>query len=158
MEGLLEIICDLIRINKDRGDYYERLIIETEIINMELIEILKSKANDNYKNAEKLSGLIVSNAGYFCEYTVTPGKIFRVWKDAKNGGDGKDREGLLNSCECGDAATLEAYKTALNSDSLNDYASRELIMDQKYSLQTSHDSIKKYRDFQVLVHLQELVY
>jgi uncharacterized protein (TIGR02284 family) len=153
-DKLAGIICDLIRINKDRVDCYKRFMSESEAPNMELKEIFYNKANKSRKNAEELTSLIpASGRGGFPENTIVPGKIFQAWCDAKKMFTGKDRKAVLNDCECGEEAALEAYKTALTSDSLNDYASRKLIMDQKYSLQTSQDMIKRYRDLQGLVLL-----
>src|SRR5665647_512245 len=101
MKGLMEVICDLIRINKYRVGCYERVMNESEVLNMELMEIINNKANESRKNAEELTGLIISFEGHFSEYTVVPGKIFRAWSNTKNILNGKDRKALLNECEWG---------------------------------------------------------
>ena len=42
--------------------------------------------------------------------------------------------------------SIEAYNEALETDAEMDAETRQLIMEQKNSLKTSHDIIKKYRD------------
>jgi len=77
--------------------------------------------------------------------TTNSGKIYRVWMDVKAMFTGNDRQTVLNNCEFGEDAAQNAYKMALESEDLPANI-RELISDQKASLRTSHDEIKRLRD------------
>lgn len=151
IKGTIQVIGDLIKINKGRADFLERILNETGDLNIEFTEILTNKINESRVNVEGLANLMMGFEGGLLENPLPPGKIFWVWSDNKKRWNGNNGNALLNECKCGEEAIFEAYKTALTSDSLNDYNSRKLIMDQKYALQTSHDRIKKYHDLQQLI-------
>lgn len=150
---LIEVITDLIRINIDRAECFENTMRESEVLDMELIQILIDDAQKSRNNAKELIDLITVRGISFTKDIARPGKIYLLWKDAKKLLSANDRLILLYDYACGKEAALEAYRAALTSESLNDYASRNLIMDQKYSLQISQEMIKKYRDLQDLVSL-----
>jgi hypothetical protein len=52
----------------------------------------------------------------------------------------------LALCEFGEDAALKAYKLALESDAEMPADIRQLVVEQKSSLQSSHDVVKRYRD------------
>ena len=152
-KNLMELINDLTNINHRCADYYENMLGVHNALNMELKAIFSIRANKSLHYSEKLTRLNISHSGDYPQYAIAPGKIYYEWDIAKKSCGGNGREGLLNSFEWCEAATLEAYKTALTSHSLNDYASRKVIMDQKHALQTSLGAIKRYRDFEKLFFL-----
>ncbi|MEO7766853.1 MAG: hypothetical protein ABIS01_05475 [Ferruginibacter sp.] len=142
-----QIVCDLIRINKVRVECFEMLAQESGQSSKELKQIFRLKIEKIQKSNEELSVLIAD----VDLRDTKPGKIYREWNETKSMLSFKDTRAIFDFCECGEEAALEAYKTALISDSLNSYASR-VIMDQKYSLQSSHTQIKKYLDLQQLAY------
>jgi uncharacterized protein (TIGR02284 family) len=78
--------------------------------------------------------------------TTASGKVYRLWMDVKATFTGHDRKTVLANCEFGEDAAQKAYDLALKSDAEMSADIRQLITNQKASLKTSHDVIKKYRD------------
>ena len=148
---LAEVLNDLIRINNDRIDGYEKAIETVEGIDIDLKGIFHSMANESRENVADLSREVAGLGEEVATGTTGSGKIYRVWMDIKATFTGKDRESALESCEYGEDAAQKAYEDALASDAEMSADIRQLITDQKASLKNAHDAIKKYRDLQKAV-------
>jgi uncharacterized protein (TIGR02284 family) len=151
-ENVVEVLNDLIRINNDRIDGYEKAIGEVENIDIDLKGIFQKMANESRENVAELSKQVGIMGGEIATGTTGSGKIYRVWMDIKATFTGHDRESVLESCEYGEDAAQEAYDDALASDAELSVDIRQLITSQKASLRDSHDLIKKYRDAQHAVN------
>ena len=103
-------------------------------------------ANESRDYVKELSDKIIQLGGTVATDTTLSGKVYRVWMDVKNTFTGSDRQSILESCEFGEDAAQKAYNDALHTDAEIDAETRQLIMDQKDSLKSSHDVIKKFRD------------
>ena len=145
--ALLQVICDLIRINYACADGFESVMSEGESLDEESVEILIQKAERCRKNAQELVAL---EGIHLNERMVPAGDIFNRWSEKRKLPAKKDKASLLTDCDAWEALSLEAYKSALNAECLTDPACRRVMMDQKYQLQVCHDKIKKYLDLQVL--------
>ena len=145
-ENLIEVLNDLIRINNDRIDGYEKAIKETDAIDVDLQGLFQKMANEIREYVSELTSEVASLGGEIATGTTSSGKIYRVWMDIKATFSGHDRQSVLESCEYGEDAAQEAYDDALASDAEIPVAVRQIITDQKASLLSSHDLIKKYRD------------
>jgi uncharacterized protein (TIGR02284 family) len=142
-----EVLNDLLRINNDRIEGYEKASKETD--DVDLKALFTSMAAESRIIATELTREI-RNYGGDPDYkdTTSSGKIYRVWMDVKATFAGNDRKSVLNACEFGEDAAQKAYKDALESDDLN-ASVRSLIQNQKNTLRKSHDLIKKERDVEV---------
>ena len=145
-ETLIEVLNDLIRINNDRINGYEKASDEIKGADMDLKEIFSKMGNDSRDYVRDLSNAVVKLGGEPATDTTISGKIYRTWMDVKAAFASKERLSVLESCEFGEDAAQKAYDTALNSDAEMSAETRQLVMDQKASLKKSHDIIKKYRD------------
>jgi len=145
-ENTVEVLNDLIKINNDRIDGYEKAIAEVEDIDIDLKGIFQKMANESRENVSELSSQVAAFGGEIATGTTGSGKIYRVWMDIKATFTGHDRESVLESCEYGEDAAQEAYDDALASDAELSVDLRQIITSQKASLLESHDLIKKYRD------------
>ena len=145
-ENLVEVLNDLVKINNDRIEGYERAISETEGIDIDLKGIFQKMANESREYVAELSKEISSLGGEVETGTTNSGKIYRVWMDIKATFTGKDRTAILENCEYGEDAAQEAYEDALATDAELPTSVRQLITDQKAALLESHNLIKKYRD------------
>jgi uncharacterized protein (TIGR02284 family) len=145
-DNLVEVLNDLIRINNDRIEGYQRANKEARDIDMDLRAIFTRMADESRQYAAELIQEVVKLGGEPAEGTTASGKIYRAWMDVKATFTGHDRESVLASCEFGEDAAQKAYSTALESDAEMTADIRQLIANQKASLKTSHDVIKKYRD------------
>lgn len=145
-DNTIEVLNDLIRINNDRIVGYEKAASEARDIDVDLRAIFNRMSEESRQYAAELTQEVVKLGGEPATGTTTSGKIYRVWMDVKATFTGHDRETVLNNCEFGEDAAQKAYNSALSSDAVMDADVRQLITNQKSSLKTSHDVIKKYRD------------
>lgn len=144
-EKILGALNDLIRINNDRIDGYEKAAEEAKKIDVDIQAMFHRFAQESREYAAELKQWVIKNGGDPAEDTTTSGKIYRVWMDLKAFVTGKDRKAILASCEFGEDAAQKAYDEALKSDYLTPEV-REVIKKQKSQLKKSHDIVKKYRD------------
>ena len=145
-ESLVEVLNDLIRINNDRIDGYEKALEEVEDIDLDLRGIFQKMANESREYVQELSREVAALGGEVATGTTNSGKIYRVWMDIKATFTGHDRTSVLESCEYGEDAAQEAYDDALSTDADLPVDIRQIITNQKSSLLESHNLIKKYRD------------
>jgi uncharacterized protein (TIGR02284 family) len=145
-DNLVSVLNDLIRINNDRIEGYERAAKEARDIDVDLRAIFTRMADESRQYAAELTQEVVKLGGEPATGTTASGKIYRAWMDVKATFTGHDRESVLASCEFGEDAAQKAYNSALESDVEMSADIRQLIAYQKASLKTSHDVIKKYRD------------
>ena len=145
-DKLVEVLNDLIQINNDRINGYEKAGEEIRDRDVDLQALFSKLANDSRKYAAELSREVIRLGGNPDTGTTGSGKLYRVWMDVKTLFTGKDRQAILENCEFGEDAAQKAYREALASDAEISAETRQLITDQQASLKNSHDLIKKYRD------------
>jgi uncharacterized protein (TIGR02284 family) len=145
-EKSTEVLNDLIQINNDRVEGYERAAKEADAKDLDLISLFNDMAGESRQYLSELRRYVQSNGEKPAEGTTLSGKIYRAWMDVKATFTGKDRKAILASCEFGEDAAQKAYKEALEEDLTADV--RQLVVDQKSSLRKSHDRIKRLRDTQ----------
>jgi uncharacterized protein (TIGR02284 family) len=145
-EKVIEVLNDLIEINNDRVEGYERAVREADSIDVDLQAIFNSMASDSRKYAAELSNEVARLGGESATGTTVKGKVYRVWMDVKKAFTTNDRQAILESCEFGEDAAQQAYSEALSSDAIMSSDVRNLITEQQTSLRTAHNLIKKYRD------------
>lgn len=151
-EKAVEVLNDLILINNDRVAGYEKAIDETKDIDVDLKAVFTKMANDSREFVSELSTEISRLGGEVATGTTNSGKIYRIWMDIKATFTGKDRLAVLQNCEFGEDAAQKAYNEALNNTDVElDANVRQLITNQKATLRTAHDLIKKYRDMHASV-------
>lgn len=144
-KNLIEVLNDLIQINNDRVEGYNRANKETDNNDTDLNAIFNKMADESRQYVAELTREIVKLGGEPASGTTASGKIYRAWMDVKSTFSSNDRYAILASCEHGEDAAQKAYKDALSDEILSGDI-RRLIENQKASLRISHDTIKKYRD------------
>ena len=145
-ENVQEVLNDLIRINNDRIEGYERAVDDTKDNDTDLQSIFHRMADESKQYASELESEVRKFGGNAAADTTVSGKIYRVWMDLKSKVTGNSRKSILESCEYGEDAAQKAYEEALKSDTELPSDLRQLIVSQKAALKTSHDTIKRYRD------------
>ena len=151
-ENLVEVLNDLVQINNDRIEGYQKAAEETKNLDVDLKTIFIKMAEESIKYKTELVNEITKFGGEPVTGTTGLGKIYRVWMDVKATFTGHDRQSVLEACEFGEDAAQKAYRDALASDAEMSAESRQLITSQQSSLKTSHDIIKKYRDMHKAVN------
>jgi len=145
-ESLVEVLNDLIKINNDRINGYQKAVSEITATDVDLQAMFRKMANESREYVRELSNAVEKLGGEPATDTTVSGKIYRTWMDIKAAFASKERLSVLEACEFGEDAAQKAYDEALGSDAEMNAETRQLIMDQKSSLRTSHNIIKKYRD------------
>ncbi|KAA2244889.1 PA2169 family four-helix-bundle protein [Chitinophaga agrisoli] len=145
-EKLSELLSDLVKINNDRIEGYEKAMDQTD--DADLKALFQRMIDESRTYSAQLNQERVQFGGDIETGTTASGKIYRTWMDVKATFTGQDRHAILASCEYGEDAAQRAYEEALRSDAPMPYSVRELIANQKGALRSSHDTIKTYRDME----------
>src|SRR5690349_11425340 len=143
---LISVLNDLIRINHDRTEGYHKAIEELKPTDIDLKTMFTNMANTSLQFGNALAAEVRNLGGEPATDTTQSGKLYRVWMDIKSGVTARDRKSVIALCEFGEDSALKAYRIALESDAEIPANIRQLILDQKASLQNSHDVVKRYRD------------
>ena len=151
-ENLVEVLNDLVQINNDRIEGYQKAVEEVKDLDIDLKAIFIKMAEESIKYKTELINEITKVGGEPVTGTTGLGKIYRVWMDVKATFTGHNRQAVLENCEFGEDAAQKAYRDALSSDAEIAADTRQLITSQQSSLKTSHDIIKKYRDMHKAVN------
>jgi uncharacterized protein (TIGR02284 family) len=144
-ESLISCLNDLVEINNDRVQGYERAIAETD--EDDLVTLFTSMAAHSRSFRNDLKKEITGLGGEPTEGTKNSGKIFRAWMDVKAALTGKNRKEILSSCEFGEDAALEVYNEVLEDD--NKILTTDLlrlVKLQRDEIQADHNKIKTLRD------------
>ena len=143
----IEILGDLILINNDRIEGYERALkeIENDPANADLIPMFLRFIDDSRRYKVELGTEIAVLGSEMNKGTTVPGKLHRAWMSIKEAFTGHDRHSILEECEFGEDAIKKTYQEALNEEVLAAYI-REILMEQEAELIEAHDEIKELRD------------
>ena len=144
-ENNVDVLNDLIRINNDRIEGYQKAIDESKDLDIDLKTIFSKMTDESRDYVDELRTAISENGGEVATGTTASGKVYRAWMDVKSTFTGKDRKAILELCEFGEDAAQEAYRKALATEGLSPNV-MSLVQEQQASLKNSHDIIKKYRD------------
>lgn len=145
-ERTIEVLNDLIRINNDRVEGYQKAIKETNESDVDLRNIFNRMADESRTYARELAERVQRLGGDPAGGTTASGKIYRTWMDVKSAFSRAERKSTLEECEFGEDAAQKAYEKALDVDNDLPVDVRALIQEEKSSLRVSHDTIRDYRD------------
>src|SRR5436189_5968746 len=95
LQKVLGYLNDLVQINNDRIEGYERAANETE--DADLKALFSSMASKSRTFKSELTSEITKRGGKSTESTTSSGKVYRVWMDFKAAVTGKDRKAILSS-------------------------------------------------------------
>lgn len=141
-EEIVDDLNDLVKINNDRIQGYEKAIEDNE--DPQLDDLFRHYViqSQNFRSQladhiVRIDGLAVSDA----TSTDVSSKIHRAWIDIKQAITGKDRSTVLSSVEFGENAAVEAYQDAVDKDHIPAYI-KEDLKKQLTELQSALDKIK----------------
>jgi hypothetical protein len=131
-ERAIEVLNDLIRINNDRIEGYEKAVNKTNETDLDLTAVFNQMAQESRKYANELTA-----------------QVRRLGGDPASGTTASsERKSVLEECEYGEDAAQKAYEKALAPDNELPADVRSLIQEEKRNLKNSHDTIRNYRDRQ----------
>jgi uncharacterized protein (TIGR02284 family) len=142
---IVEILNDLIEINNDRAEGFERAANDINDENIDLKAIFEKFGSQSRSNITQLASLIGSRGEMAEDGNTILGTIHRAWIDIKATFGGSDRHSILSECERGEDAIKKAYQEALQENDLGEDV-RETLLSQQKDIQANHDAIKALRD------------
>jgi len=145
----IEVLNDLILINNDRVAGYEKAYEETT--DSDIRALFNNLANHSRQHVTELNAEVNKLGGEPASGTMLSGKLYRAWMDVRAAFSKNDRRTVLESSEFGEDAAQKAYESALKSEDLTP-GLRELILKQKATLRAGHDTVKRLRDAQSVLH------
>jgi uncharacterized protein (TIGR02284 family) len=142
----VQLLKDLIRINKDRITGYEKAAFRDNGMDPNLRSALSRMATESRSYVNDLHAEVIRLGGAPVTQETITGKIYFFWLDLKADFGSNDASpgipSLLNACGCGEEAMQKAYRQALlNEDDLPDYIIH-LLERQLGALERSHEEIK----------------
>lgn len=139
------VLNDLIRINNDRIEGYEKALKDLKAEDNDL-QLIFLKAIDQSRKMRMVLGKEIQTLGEDIPTgTSGSGAIHRAWLELKVSFTGHNRHAILASCEFGEDAAQKAYEKALDSEHLPEYLAR-MVLEEKEELKEVHDHIKSLRD------------
>jgi len=122
LKKILEVLNDLIRINKDREEGYAKASRELTPAEHNLRSAFERKAQDSRNNIIQLEHLAdelqhqleEENTGDNESRSGLTGRIYNMWSEVKNFFTGNDKAAVLKSCADGDGKAKSCYEDALN--------------------------------------------
>ncbi|WP_346237530.1 PA2169 family four-helix-bundle protein [Niabella insulamsoli] len=145
-EACISALNDLIKINNDRIEGYQKAIDElNEGQDFDLKTLFTRMTMESEQYKAELADMVRSYGGETADGSMLSGKLYRAWMDLKAFFSGGSREAVLKNCEAGEDAAQKAYQMALDDEDVM-AATKELIAQQKRALKSSHDEIKALRD------------
>jgi uncharacterized protein (TIGR02284 family) len=149
-EKTIDVLNTLIQINNDRFEGYDTAFRETD--EQDLKDLFSQFMLTSQKCKQELVNEVTRYGGTPTESTRLTGKFYRVWMDVKATITGKDRKGILDSCEYGENVALETYQNVLN-DEMQDlsFEQQTMINAQHALIKADHDKVKSMLDELVTV-------
>ncbi len=142
-EALTDVINDLIKINNDRIEGYEKAMAEiNEEDEKDLKPLFAGMVEESKQFKTELEAIVIVNDGEIAKGALVTGKLYRAWMGVKSILTRGGRRTILSSCETGEAAVGDAYKQALESKDLPDGV-KLLIEEQQSMLKASQDTIRE---------------
>ena len=143
-EDIVDVLNDLVEINNDRIEGYQRASEETK--EADLKSLFSAMADQSRTLRQQLSEEVIRLGGKPKEGTTASGKLYRVWMDIRSAISTNDRKAVLSNCEFGEDAALEAYDKALKDEDLQGSFDSAMVKRQRDELQKSHNKIRTLRD------------
>jgi len=144
-EKTVEVLNDLIQINNDRADGFDKASKDLSEENIDLKATFDKLSSDSRSNVTELAGLVGRNGENPDDGNTILGTLHRAWIDIKASFGGDDRHSILAECERGEDAIKKAYRDALQENELGENV-RTVLLKQQDGINLSHDAIKALRD------------
>lgn len=142
---IIEVLNDLVLINNDRIDGYQRAVKELKEEDHDLKSLFEHMILESQQIKSDLVQEVQVLHGETEKGTTEMGKIYRGWMGLKAIFTGESRHAILSNCEYGEDAAQKAYNKALETEKLPAFL-REMLKNQQETLKVSHDEIRDLRN------------
>jgi uncharacterized protein (TIGR02284 family) len=152
LKKILEVLNDLIRINKDREVGYAKISRDLTPAEHNLRSAFERKAQDSRNNIMQLehkADEIRRQLGgdpetkEIADNNGLSGRIYKMWAEVKDFFSGNDRSAVIKSCVDGEEKAQKCYENALTEYELPEDISA-LLTHQKSSLDASQQEMRNY--------------
>ena len=133
LKNQIETLNDLVLINNDRVEGYQKAIEELKPEDADLKFVFQERIDQSRSFHTELVAEIAKTGREIEQGTKLSGKIYRAWMDVKAFFSGADRKAILDNCEDGEDAALRAYNEALECEELTP-EQRTIIIRQQASI------------------------
>jgi uncharacterized protein (TIGR02284 family) len=140
----IDAINSLIIINNDRSEGYKKAAEEAK--DSELKSLFNKFSDQSRAFSSELRKFVPNSEEPDHDETKTTGKLFRLWMDIKAAVTSNDRKAILSSCEFGEDAAKNEYKSVLEKSNELPADALSVITKQNAEILKSHDQIKSMRD------------
>ncbi len=140
----IEILNDLISINNDRINGYEKALKDTKSNDADLKPLFTHMIDESRTLRNALGKEVQGLGGEMGKGSTASGRLFRAWMDVKAVFTGHDRQSVLSNCEAGEDAAQRAYMDALQDGHLPHYL-QEMLAQQQSTLRSERDRIHSLR-------------
>jgi len=145
-EKAMDVINDLIEINNDRVEGFEKAARDLEGQDTGLDTVFNKLASESREYSAQLTAIAQDSGFAPVEGTSTSGALHRAWIDIKATFTGSDITTILNECERGEDAIKAAYDSALDPENELGTALTDVLLIQQKGVIEGHDLIKSLRD------------
>ncbi len=143
-EKKIDAINSLIIINNDRSEGYKKAAEEAK--DSELKSLFTKFSEQSRGFSSELRQFVPTSEEPDHDETKNSGKLFRLWMDIKAAVTSNDRKAILSSCEFGEDAAKNEYKSVLEKSGEIPAEALSVITKQNAEILKSHDQIKAMRD------------
>lgn len=144
-EKSIKLLNELIQINNDRREGYEKAMDDTDEVDLK--SVFKEFAMTSSRLNAELIEAVEDMDGEPIEGTSTSGKLYGIWMDISTALSSNDRSGLLNACEFGEDWAVKAYEKIMHEEpEFLTMDQKEMIRDHYTIIKNDHDTIKHLRD------------
>lgn len=145
-QGNIETFNDLIRAHRDRIAEYEKATLRLRPQEAGLSATFSEIVRESQQCIADLNSRIISDGEVPEDHGSLHGKIYQVWMDLKIKLSSNPNYSLLDICEKGEDAMLNAYREALKHPGTLTPDDINLLRSQQEILRKTHDMIKAKRD------------
>jgi uncharacterized protein (TIGR02284 family) len=143
-DDIIKTLNNLIEVNYDRAKGYQTAADGTE--DSDLKSLFNKYSSQSLSFKTELDSLVRARGGKPQESSSASGAVYRAWMNTKAALTGKDRKGVLSSCEFGEDVAKKTYADT-KEDAMSYPADVLSVINRQYEeILKAHDHIKNMRD------------
>lgn len=153
-DELIGMLNDLININNDRIEGYEKAIEELEEPRDEYaISVFEERIRESELLRNELATSVTQLGGVPSSETTFSGKLYRVWMDVRAAFSNGNEKSILELCEFGEEAAIRAYDNALGKRTAWSEDMFVMLARHRYTILVARDVVTKYRQTLRQMHI-----
>jgi uncharacterized protein (TIGR02284 family) len=143
-DHLISTLNDLIQISMDGEKGFRACAEDAQERYIPYKDTFMARATECAQTVLYLQDLVRRQGGEPASHSTLGGALHRQWVNLKSAITGRDDESILEECERGEDAAVNAYRKALSEDLPTDI--RLLIERQYQGVLANHDKVKSLRN------------